>query len=330
MPLDFGAGADSDMVATGSVAQGVHDGGGRGLEPLLKAGANIGQALRALREARGLSLQQISETTFIRRAYLQALEDMNIDQLPSRPFAIGYVRAFAEALGVSSEAAVIRFKEDVPNPEGALKAPSGVHKERDPRLSWLAGVGAVVVTAVVIWNLAQHAVAHDGAPTPPVPVTNAPSVGPFSAKGPVSLGAAQPAPADSDVPTPYVTPGMNKGPDGKSVPMAPAAKAALNPRATVYGAAANQAVLTVQALRAASLVIRGADGSIYFARQMSAGESYRAPVGVVGLTIDVSTPQAFNVIMNGQALGPLQAAQTPIAKITAKGLGQPGQSQGLG
>jgi cytoskeleton protein RodZ len=323
MPLDFGDGADSNMVAKGSVAQGAHDGGGTGLEPLLNAGANIGQALRALREAQGLSLQQIAEVTCIRRAYLQALEDMNIDQLPSRPFAIGYVRAFAQALNVSAEAAVACFKDNVPNPDEMLKAPVGVHKERDPRLSWLAGVGAVVITAVVIWNLAQHAVAHDGGPTPPVPVTNAPAPGLLASKGPVDLGAAQPAPADSDVPTPYVTPGMNKGADGKSIPVVPAAKVALNPRAAVYGAAANQAVLTVQALHAASLVIRGADGSIYFARQLAAGESYRAPAGVLGLTIDVSNPQAFNVIMNGQPLGPLQAAQTPIAKITAKGLVQP-------
>jgi cytoskeleton protein RodZ len=323
MALDFGAGADSSMVAKGRVAQGGHDGRGQGLESLLNAGANIGQALRALREAQGLSLQQIAEATCIRRAYLQALEDMNIDQLPSRPFAIGYVRAFANALGVSAEAAVARFKDDVPNPDEALKAPVGVHKERDPRLSWLAGVGAMVITAVVIWNLAQHAVAHDGGPTPPVPVTNAPAPGLLASKGPVDLGAAQPAPADSDVPTPYVTPGMNKGADGKSIPVAPAAKATLNPRAAVYGAAANQAVLTVQALRAASLVIRGADGSIYFARQLAAGESYRAPAGVLGLTIDVAVPGAFNVIMNGQPLGPLQAAQTPIAKITAKGVIQP-------
>ncbi len=317
MPLDFGAGADSTMAAKGESTHGAHFGGGQGLESLLRAGANIGQALRALREAQGLSLQEIADATCIRRAYLQAVEDMQIELLPSRPFAIGYVRAFAQALGVSSDAAVARFKEDVPSPDSALKAPLGVRKERDPRLSWLAGVGCVVVTAVVIWNVAQHAVAHDGEPTPPVPVINAPT--PAPAKGPVALGVAQPAPADSDVPTPYVTPGMNKGPDGKSIPAsAPVSKAVFNPRAAVYGAPANESVLTVQAQRASSLVIRGADGSIYFARQLAAGESYRAPAGVAGLTIDVAVPGAFNVIMNGAPLGPLLAPQTPIAKLTAK------------
>jgi cytoskeletal protein RodZ len=313
MPSDFGAGADSTMVA-----QGVQVGGRQSLESLLNAGANIGQALRALREARGLSLESIAQTTCIRRAYLQALEELNIDVLPSRPFAIGYVRAFAQTLGVDAEAAVARFRQDAPSPDEALKAPLGVRKERDPRLSWLAGAGAVVFTAVVIWNLAQHAVAHDGGPTPPVPVTNAPPAAPLASKGPVALASAQPASADSDVPAPYITPGMTKGPDGKSVPVAPAARATLNPRAAVYGAPANQAALTLQALKAASLVIRGADGSIYFARQLSAGESYRAPAGMLGLTIEVSEPQAFNVLVNGQVQGPLQAAQTPVGKLTAK------------
>lgn len=311
MPLDIGGRADS-MDAKGGAE------GGHGLEPLLNAGASIGQALRALREAQNLSLADIAEATCVRRAYLQAVEEMNIDQLPSRPFAIGYVRAYAQALGVSSDLAVARFKQDAPNPEEALKAPVGVRKERDPRLSWLAGACAVVVTAVVIWNLAQHAVAHDGGPSPPAPVANTPPVAPLGVKGPVALLAAQPAPADSDVPTPYVTPGMAKavgGPDAVIAPPAPA-RVSFNPHAAVYGAAADKAALTLQALKAASLVIRGADGSIYFARQLAAGESFRAPANVPGLTIDVSEPQAFNVIVAGQAHGPLQAAQTPVGKLT--------------
>jgi cytoskeletal protein RodZ len=313
MPLDIGGRADSKMGAKNGGPE-----GGHGLEPLLSAGASIGQALRALREAQNLTLNDIAETTCVRRAYLQAVEEMNIDQLPSRPFAIGYVRAYAQALGVSADMAVARFKLDAPNPEEALKAPVGVHKQRDPRLSWLAGACAVVVTAVVIWNVAQHAVAHDGAPTPPAPVTNTPPAALLGAKGPVALGAALPAPADSDVPTPYVTPGMAKavgGPDAVIAPPAPA-KAVYNPRAAVYGAPADKAALTLQALKAASLVIRGADGSIYFARQLAAGESFRAPANVPGLTIDVSEPQAFNVIVSGQAQGPLQAAQTPVGKLT--------------
>jgi cytoskeletal protein RodZ len=317
MPLDLGAGADSDMVAKGASAQGVHGGSVLGLQSLIESGADIGQALRALREAKGLSLADIADRTCVRRAYLQALEELNIDQLPSRPFAVGYVKAYAEALGASGELAVRQFRKDAPSPDEALKAPMGVRKERDPRLSWLAGACVVVGTAVVIWNLAQHAVAHDGAPTPPVAVTSVPPATPMASHGPVSLAAAQPAPADSDVPQPYVTPGMDKavGGPGAVAPAAPPAKVFINPHAAVYGAPADKSVVTFRAMKSASLVVKGADGSIYFARQLAPGESFRAP-NVAGLTVDAPNFQAFDVIVAGQAHAPLQAATTQISKLT--------------
>jgi cytoskeletal protein RodZ len=322
MPKDFGAGADSDMVANRAKAQGVHGGPTSGLEPLLDAGATIGQAFRTLREAKKLSLTDISDKTCVRRAYLQALEEMNIDQLPSRPFAVGYVKAYADALGVSPDVAVRQFKIDAPSPDEALKAPVGVHKQRDPRLKWLAGACAVVTGAVVIWNLAQHAVAHDGAPTPPVAVTNAPPAKPLAAQGPVALAAAQPAPADSDVPQPYVTPGMAKavgGPDAVAAAEAAAAtpaKVFINPHAAVYGAPANQSLVTLRALKSASLVIKGEGGAIYFARQLERGESFRVPANVGGLSVEAPNPGAFDVIVAGQSKGPLLTASTPLGKLT--------------
>lgn len=320
MPKDFGAGADSEMVAKGAKAQGVHGGASSGLQPLLDAGANIGQALRALREQKKLSLTDIAETTCVRRAYLQALEDMNIDQLPSRPFAVGYVKAYAEALGASGELAVRQFKIDAPSPDEALKAPVGVHKQRDPRLSWLAGACAVVATAVVIWNLAQHAVAHDGAPTPPVAVANTPAAKLLAAQGPVALAAAQPAPADSDVPQPYVTPGMAKAVGGADAAAAEAAaqvpaKVFINPHAAVYGAPADKSLVTLRAMKSASLVIKGAGGAIYFARQLEPGEAFRAPANVPGLQVEAPNPAAFDVIVAGQSHGPLQTASTPLGKL---------------
>jgi transcriptional regulator with XRE-family HTH domain len=323
MPLDLGAGADSDMVDGGASVEGAAASGAAvrcapsRLEPLLDAGADIGQALRALREAKGLSLSDIAEVTCVRRAYLQALEELNLDQLPSRPFTVGYVRAYAQAVGVSPDLAVKQFRKDAPSPEEALKAPVGVQKARDPRLSWLAGACAVVVTAVVIWNVAQHAVAHDGAPTPPVAAANTPPAAPVAAHGPVELGVAQPAPADSDVPQPYVTPGMAKavgGPEAVSAPAAPA-RVFLNPHAAVYGAPADRSALTLRAMKAASLVVRGADGSIYFARQLAPGEAFRAPANVPGLSVEVSDPQAFAVIVGGAVQGALPAAQTPVSKL---------------
>ena len=70
----------------------------------------------------------------------------------------------------------------------------------------------------------------------------------------------------------------------------------------------------MQALKPAALIIRGADGSVYFARQLAPGEAYRAPQ-VAGLTIDVSEPQDFQVFVGGQSTGVLPAAQVLVSRL---------------
>jgi len=72
----------------------------------------IGQYLEAVRENSGLALEQISEKTHIKVEYLQAIEAMNLDVLPSKPFAIGFVRGYAEVLDLEPEKIVERFKEE--------------------------------------------------------------------------------------------------------------------------------------------------------------------------------------------------------------------------
>ena len=61
-----------------------------------------GALLKAARESQGWTLQHVAELTRVRRAYLAAIEDMRPDLLPSRPFAVGYAKAYAKALGLDS------------------------------------------------------------------------------------------------------------------------------------------------------------------------------------------------------------------------------------
>lgn len=74
--------------------------------------ATVGAHLKAVREASGLSLEELSEKTHIKAVYLGAIEEMDVDALPSRPFAIGFVRGYAEAMGLDPKAIVARFKEE--------------------------------------------------------------------------------------------------------------------------------------------------------------------------------------------------------------------------
>ncbi len=71
-----------------------------------------GAFLKTIREQAGVSLQEIAERTHIRENYLVALEDNNQSAMPSRPFAIGFVKAYAETMGLEPDAIVKRFKRD--------------------------------------------------------------------------------------------------------------------------------------------------------------------------------------------------------------------------
>src|SRR5688572_24563122 len=63
----------------------------------------IGQKLKAEREARKLTLEKVFEVTRIRVPYLQALEEDNLSKVPSPVQARGYLRNYAEYLGLNFE-----------------------------------------------------------------------------------------------------------------------------------------------------------------------------------------------------------------------------------
>jgi cytoskeleton protein RodZ len=339
MPLDTATVTHLHMV------DGDHDAGqSPAAQPTVDFGADIGAALRAARTARGLSQQDVAEATRIRQSYVEAIEGLRLDELPSRPFTIGYVKAYANLLGLDGEAAVQRFKVDVPDDNEGLRAPVGVRRERDPRTGLILVGGCLIVAAILLWNVAQRAMAKEELH---VPITSAQAaqqaVGERASdtggNGAVSLGAPLPAPVESTTPAPYVTPGLAAA--AAAGGSADAAGAALKERlalqksgqgvvdlsdAPVLGAPfkakgpmlgappAEASNIILQARKGASLVVRGADGSVYFARQLSPGEAFRAP-RTAGLTADVSDPSAFDIFTGGVLTGRLTAAQTPFSRL---------------
>lgn len=327
MPLDTGAVTQGVSVSVAAD----RDEGLSTQPPSLDSPGTLGAVLRAVREFHGLDLEDLSQATRIRRNYLASLEDMRLEQLPSRPFTIGYVRAYAAALGLDPEAAVARFKLDAPDEDEPLRAPVGVRREGDPRLVLIAAGGAIVAAGVLLWNVAQRAVVNEAparsaaAEAPVVASVRTAALAQGPAAGPVALGAPLPAPPESTTPKPYVTPGLAppasdaSAGDGSAnasdiADASDAPAPVFTAKGAVYGAPADPSAIILQAKRAALVVIHGADGAVYFARQLAAGEAYRAPPGK-GLTVDVSDPQAFDVFVAGAFKGPLPAAQVPLSKL---------------
>jgi len=289
----------------------------------------LGAGLRAAREASLRSLDQLEDATRVRAEYLKALEENAWSLLPSRPFTLGYVRAYARALGLDEEAAADRFRAEYPDNAEKLQAPVGSELEDVKRRSpWMLGLVGVAVIAVVAWNVTQRIMNAER------PQVSALREGPATWKegeplAVIQVSAPLPAPADQTVPAPYITPGLDPEAQAAALAASPASAtlppgpqinvgAAFNPKGAVYGAAPNASGVTLQARKPANIVVRNADGSVvYFARQLAEGEAWRAPLGG-NMMIDVSDPLAFAVYFNGEYHGSLDGALVPVSRLNSQ------------
>lgn len=82
----------------------------------------IGQQLRQARETQKLSIEQASNHTHIRARYLQALEEGELGVLPSAVQVRGFLRSYAEFLGLDSKALLAELLR----PEGEQEEPTEV------------------------------------------------------------------------------------------------------------------------------------------------------------------------------------------------------------
>lgn len=71
---------------------------------------NLGETLRSTRETKGISLQQAEDDIKIRKKYLQALEEEDYDVIPGRVYAKGFLRNYANYLGLDPDEIMMEYK----------------------------------------------------------------------------------------------------------------------------------------------------------------------------------------------------------------------------
>ena len=78
---------------------------------------SVGHALKARRLERSLSYDDVAGLTRIKSHYLQAIEDMDVEALPSLGYVLGYVKTYAKCVGLPAEDMVKQFKADIQAPK---------------------------------------------------------------------------------------------------------------------------------------------------------------------------------------------------------------------
>jgi helix-turn-helix protein/uncharacterized protein DUF4115 len=126
----------------------------------------IGSSLREARISHGVELAQVDADTHIRTRYLKALEDERFDLLPGDAYARGFLRTYADYLGLDAELFVDEYKARFAPPEEPL--PQLIQRRRMD-LRWLPApttVGALLAVGLVVvlaWTLGNKS--SEPAPT---------------------------------------------------------------------------------------------------------------------------------------------------------------------
>ncbi len=113
--------------------------------------ADFGRYLTRQRELRGLSVVEVQKATRIPSNILAALEAGDVERLPARVFILNYIRAYAQAIGIAPEDAVLRF-EEVDRTVKSLPAPAVLERQRRRR-AWITLACVVAVFAASIYVL---------------------------------------------------------------------------------------------------------------------------------------------------------------------------------
>jgi hypothetical protein len=123
----------------------------------------IGNSLREARRRRGLELGEVEQAIKIRTKYLRALEDEAFELLPSQTYVKGFLRSYADFLGLEGQLFVdeynsrffvdedaprrrVRRSRDRPPPRAHLRV------ERNVALLTLVAVAAVTALVIAAWR----------------------------------------------------------------------------------------------------------------------------------------------------------------------------------
>ena len=303
-------------------------------------GRAIGQELRVARQRSGADLYDIADTLRIKPSYLFALENGDLGDLPGLPYALGFLRSYADHLGLDGQKLVRRLKAGEPaaGQRSELAYPVHVREEGRPyglvalALMVLAGAGYGgwtfvagqvdpevdlvaeapfdAPTAVPSTPDPEIAAAADSSSTPLDPPPVAPATTGTSVPGAVDLAGAAPPSGDT-----VADAGISTAPAGGVVadnvlpvqdaaPVSPAAVDEGRPNPGIGAAIASEARVVLIASETAWIQVRSADRQFSRSRLMEQGERFPLPERT-DLALWTGNAGGLQVMVDGTELAPL-------------------------
>lgn len=286
------------------------------LPPLPDIGTyGVGGALRKRREQLGWPLGDVAAYLRIRDAYLDALETGKADVLPAEVYTLGFLRAYAQALGFDPNLMVERYRQETRN---AIRQPELVFPDPPPdrRIPPAVSISlglAVILASYVGW---YYFTGH----TPPAPervppvasllpgeqTHNAPSpqvasILPDKSAVPAPLPpSAQPKPPSAEqalnaqgpanaLPESGIAPDTTQqgGDVGASVAQTPSQPNEQTPPPAAPSAAVADNQIVLKALATSWVQVKDANGKVVYDHILQPDEEWNVPVegGPYSLTV---------------------------------------------
>jgi hypothetical protein len=122
----------------------------------------IGEALKEARRRAGLDIRTIEERTKIRTRYLRALEAEEWGALPGHAYVKGFLRTYADLLGLDGDALVGEYRRRIEGPQaspvplgdGVLQARRSQREPGElrgpPSRLWIAGAVILLIAGVLL------------------------------------------------------------------------------------------------------------------------------------------------------------------------------------
>jgi cytoskeleton protein RodZ len=128
----------------------------------------IGSSLREARTRQGLELAQVERDTKIRARYLAALEGDNFEALPGPAYARGFLRTYADYLGLEGQRFVDEYySRFAPSDDASAVAPERIERAGLGIGRWFAAaaVVAAALVALIAWQLTSGGGGKESAST---------------------------------------------------------------------------------------------------------------------------------------------------------------------
>jgi cytoskeleton protein RodZ len=245
----------------------------------------VGEQLKAERERRGWTIDEVATRTRIPIRHLESIEKSNFSKIPGTTYALGFARSYARAMDMDEVKLGTSLRVELAEAgQSSYPAPSQNYEPADPSsvpskmLAWTAAaVGVLVIAGYFLFRS-------------------------------FSLDSA---PADLATPVTATQPGDNIS--GSSVPATNMPAAA---------PATGDVVLTATGV--VWIKIYDADKKRLFESEMKIGDTYTVPADANGPMIVTGRPDLITLTVGGKAVAPLGTGERTIADIgiSAKALSE--------